>query len=119
MANPSKDKGTKAEVAALTIVNRYYPLAKRNPPAGSKDVGDIGGVPFTVIEVKDQAIYNIPAWMRETEVERVNADALTGILVVKPKGIGYPQAGHWWAIRPLAEVLRDHKLLQEYRVGTR
>jgi hypothetical protein len=39
----------------------------------------------------------LPAWLHETQVERENAKADFGILVIKPVGYGVTRVGKWWA----------------------
>jgi hypothetical protein len=73
-------------------------------------MGDITGVPHVVFEVKNQRIYKIPAWIKETEIERNNAEATFGILIVKPNGIGVSKVEEWWAIVPLSQMV---ELLQK------
>ena len=79
--------------------------------AGAGDHGDVwlwpqGNGARVMVEVKDQpsAFAHFPGgvllqdWWAQTEREVLNVpDADLGILVVKPKGVGYPRAGEWWA----------------------
>jgi hypothetical protein len=124
MSNPSKRRGTDAEVKLLAWLKDHgHPEAVRNPPAGTKDVGDLtclvghdrgdglcwcdacgkdhvspGYLPI-VVEVKNHA--NVAAainqGLAELDVEMVNAGASHGVLVVKRRGKGDP--GQWLAIR--------------------
>lgn len=111
MSNPSKRKGTAAEVALLAWLREEgHPEAVRNPPAGTKDVGDLrvwidGDEPdfdepeAVVIEVKSYAnLANaINQGLAELDVEMVNAGASHGVLVCKRRGKGDP--GDWIAVR--------------------
>jgi len=113
MSNPSKRRGTDAEVKLLAWLHgNGHPEAVRNPPAGTKDVGDLRmwvdsgpddegwshDVPL-VIEVKNHA--NLAAAINqgitELDAEMVNAGASHGVLVCKRRGVGDP--GRWLAIR--------------------
>ena len=68
---------------------------ERRTKNGSKDRGDITGVKTlrggrVVIECKDTARDNLPAWIREAEIERGNDDALIGVVAHKRHGSGNP-----------------------------
>jgi hypothetical protein len=67
------------------------------------------------IEIKNQKSYKIPEWLKETEVERINAKADYGILVVKPNGVGLGSVEDWWAVVPVGEMLN---LLRDAGYGT-
>lgn len=105
VANPSKEKGTKAESAVVQAAHTAgFMAAERLALAGAHDMGDVrlcGGV---VIEVKagkaaEQASAQlIEDWLQETEKERVNANADFGLLVTKRKGKGLDNA-HLWDAR--------------------
>lgn len=66
----------------------------RRVKRGIKDTGDIGGVLFAgnrvVIECKNTSRDNLPAWVREAEVERGNDDALIGVVMHKKRGTTNP-----------------------------
>jgi len=95
----SKAKGTAAEVALVAALQRLgWPHAERRALSGINDKGDTTGHPGLVFECKDAKIWNGAAWMRETEIERLNAGADYGILVIKVPGIGYPNAEKWLTV---------------------
>jgi len=113
MANPSKRKGTDAEVKLLAWLHANgHAEAVRNPPAGTKDVGDLevltecyvkgcclvddAPVVIEVKSYKDQTAA-INQGLAELDVEMVNAGTSHGVLVVKRRGKGDP--GDWLAIR--------------------
>ena len=106
MSNPSKRRGTSAEVAVLKYVRTHgFPWAERLALSGNADQGDISLLPgrLIVLEVKAHANAatgqpgdaQLAEWMRQTATERVNAGADYGVLVVKRKGTTDP--GRWWA----------------------
>ena len=66
------------------------------------------------VEIKNHASYKFPEWLRETEVERVNAKADVGLLVVKPNGVGLGSVDQWWAIMPVGAMM---KLLSDAGYG--
>ncbi len=107
----ARAKGTAAETAVANYLKfQGWPYAERRALSGSVDRGDITGTPGLVWEIKAGARLDVPGWLRETEVERVNAKAAHGILVVKPKGVGTGNVHQWWSVLPLwqmTQVLRD------------
>ena len=103
----NRAKGTAAESAVVRFLQTVgWPHAERRALSGSKDRGDIAGVPAVCIEIKNAARLNIPAWLRETEAERINAGADYGVLIVKPIGIGETRVGQWAAVMPLGDLTR-------------
>ena len=103
MANPSKRKGTDAEVKLLAWLHQNgHPEAVRNPPAGTKDVGDLrcwDDERPIVIEVKSYAdvARAINDGLAELDAEMVHAGTDHGVVVVKRRGKGDP--GEWLAVR--------------------
>lgn len=82
-------------VAKFLAVRLGDDRIERRAKTGSKDKGDIGGVRTirggrVVIEVKNVSRDNLPAWIREAEVERGNDDAVVGVVVHKARGVGDP-----------------------------
>jgi len=103
----ARAKGTLAErLVANYLTTVGWPYAERRAMAGSNDRGDITGTPGIVWEIKSGARLSLPEWMRETEQERKNAGAHTGVLVVKPRGMGAAQVGEWWSVMPLRVTAR-------------
>lgn len=107
---PSHAKGTKAESDVVTYLKEFWPYAERRALQGTRDRGDIAGVPGVVWEVKAGSRLEIPRWLAETDVEVVNDGADFGILVVKPKGVGSTRTGDWWAITTVSHAARLLKL---------
>ena len=107
----AKQKGTAAETAVVRFLQgQGFPLAERRALGGGssgEDLGDITGIPMLCMEVKNHATYKIPAWIKETETERINARADYGILIVKPNGVGMTpdKVGQWWGIMPMAQMM--------------
>lgn len=64
----------------------------RRVKTGSADKGDIGGVRVhgqrVAVECKDVAKMNLAGWVTEASTERVNDDALVGVVVHKRRGKG-------------------------------
>ena len=107
----AKAKGTAAESALVRFLSgQGFPNAERRALTGQFDQGDVTGTPCLAWEVKNHKTYHFPAWLKETETERINAEADFGILVVKPNGVGLANAGQWWAVMSVADIvnlLRD------------
>jgi len=93
----NKAKGAKAENDVAGYLRDHgYPDADRRIRNGRNDRGDIGGVPYVVIEVKNTASYagELAGWLAEAETERRNAGADVGLVWHKRKGTQDP--GQWY-----------------------
>lgn len=88
MSNPSKEKGTAAEVAVRDFLRGGgFVHAERLPSEGKNDRGDIVGVdPRLVIEVKDCKAMDLGGWIREAATEKENAHADVGVVWHKRRG---------------------------------
>lgn len=102
----AKRKGTLAESAVVDYLRRTFSMAERRALQGSKDRGDVSGIPKVVIEIKNHASYKLPEWMRETKVEKENDNAELGILIIKPNGIGVSNVQDWWTVVPLETMVK-------------
>jgi len=109
MANPAKRKGTQAEVAVVAYLRANgFPDAERRALEGVNDRGDIAGIPYTVLEVKNHAALDLSGWLNELMREIDNAQASYGAVVAKRRGHANPE--QWYAIMPfegLVKLLRD------------
>jgi hypothetical protein len=76
----------------------YWPYAERRALSGGQDKGDITGTPGLAWEVKAAKTLCVPAWLRETEAERVNAKADYATLVIKPQGVGRERVAAFYAL---------------------
>lgn len=113
----AKQKGTSAETAFVKApsVLEGFPDVERRALAGVNDMGDVSGMVGLVVEIKNHKTYKFPEWLKETEIERVNAKADYGVLVVKPNGVGLNSVDDWWAVMPVGAML---KLLRDAGYGT-
>lgn len=83
----AKAKGRAVENQAVQWLRDHgWPAAERRRLAGVADKGDIAGVPGCCIEVKSAAQWAPVRWLRECEVERVNADAVVAWVMARPRG---------------------------------
>jgi len=103
VTNRSKGIGTLAESACVKYLNdNGFPFADRRPLNGALDKGDILICPGVIFEVKsgkaaeDASDGQIVDWARETERERVNANAQLAFLVTKRRRVSAARAGDWW-----------------------
>lgn len=110
--NKPKAIGTKAETAVARYLQAHgFPHAERRSLRGVLDAGDITGCPGVCIEVKggdtakSASDLLVADWLAETETERVNAGAHVGVLVLQRRGVGLANAGRWWAVMRLGDVL--------------
>lgn len=88
----SKRKGTAHETAVVGYLNGLDigTIVERRALAGANDKGDIAGLRGVVIEAKAVAEYDIPGFLRETQVERDNAGAWLGVCWMKLRGKANP-----------------------------
>lgn len=105
MVNRSKQKGTTTERLVVEYLQRNgWPYAERRALAGALDKGDIAGMPGLCVEVKyGNGTLKIGPWLTETGIERLNAGADHGILVVKPFGLGEKSVESWYAVMVAAD----------------
>jgi hypothetical protein len=104
----AKAAGSSFERAAADFLKANgFPFADRRVKSGAKDKGDIGGVHVhgrpVVLECKNTAKINLGTWAAEAEVERVNDDALVGVVVHKRHGKG--SAADQWVTMTLADFV--------------
>ena len=80
----------------------------RRVTAGAKDKGDIANVRHgdhkIVIEVKDRGGQFFAAeWVAEAEAERINDEALAGIVIAKRRGVTDPMKQ--WCLMEVSELV--------------
>lgn len=109
MTSPQKRKGSAAELAVAKWLNRLgWVHAERSRCGWSDDRGDIDGIPGVCIEVKNEKRIDLPGYLRELEVEMINAKAWAGAVIVKRRGSSDP--ADWYAVMPAqkwAELLLE------------
>ena len=87
----NKQRGTKWESAIVAFLrDKGFTYAERRALSGSRDLGDVTGIPGVVIEAKSQNRHSLSEWLNETEQERDNANADHGALWVKRTGYTSP-----------------------------
>ena len=79
----------------------------RRVKTGGKDKGDIAGLRVhgqrVVVEVKNTARIDLAGWAREAEQERINDEALAGLVMHKRHGEG--AAGKQWVTCTLDDLI--------------
>lgn len=97
----SRAAAKKAGAAFETTIARYLAQhvddrIERRARNGGKDRGDISGLRHmgqrVVVECKNEAAVKLAGWAAEAETERLNDDALAGVVVSKRHGVGDPAA---------------------------
>jgi hypothetical protein len=96
----SRASAKKAGSAFETLIAAYLAAhvddrIERRTRNGSKDRGDISGLRHmgarVVVEAKDYGgRVDVGPWLPEVEVERLNDDAVAGLVVAKRRGKGDP-----------------------------
>jgi hypothetical protein len=111
----ARQKGTLAETAFVKyLIDNGFPHAERRALHGTEDKGDVTGTVGLAWEVKNHKTYNIPAWLEETRVERFNAGAEYGLLIIKPNRVGVDKVDQWWCVMPVGKAI---DLLREAGFG--
>lgn len=101
MSKMQRTKGANAERKVVNYLRSRNYKARRYLAGDGKQPGDIDGIPHVCIEVKDQAIYNFPAWLRQVHEEADDNDL--PIVVAKPKGVTDP--ADWWVVMTLQDFI--------------
>lgn len=94
----SKQKGTAWETACVRWLQSLGWQADRAPLRGAADQGDVTGLPGVVIECKNAKTIKLSEWLGELEIEIANAQADTGVLLIKKRGKTDP--GEAYAVMP-------------------
>ena len=108
----AKQKGTAWETECARFLTSYIKQKfNRLPLVGNKDVGDIRSEAFPdfVFECKNRkdALSSLSEIMRETEQERVNADAKFGVALVKRRNFGTGGAYAVMELHSFAQLIKE------------
>lgn len=99
MTNASKAKGTRWESRCRDHFRENgAPHCERLAQSGSKDRGDLTGIPGVVIECKARKTLALAEWCDELRVEMANADASVGAVLVPRRN--HPTA-NGYAVLPI------------------
>lgn len=100
-------KGTAFETLVVSICKNFKRDAKRNPLAGTKDVGDIHlpGEARFILECKNVKANALPQHIKEAQAEAANLnDYAVGVVVAKRHGSTDP--AKQWVHMELGDFLR-------------
>lgn len=92
-ANSDKASRAVRQIVAF-LQSKGFPYAEARVTHGAKDRGDVTGVPFTVIEVKNAVRMELAEWVKEAVKERDNDRAAWGVVWHKKRGTQFP--GQWY-----------------------
>lgn len=124
MANPSKQKGTRAESKVVQFLVAHGIAAKRKALTGAKDCGDVdveapGLDSAVVFEVKtgkqtaNPTRYQVDMWMDQARQEAFNSKAPCYLCIVRyRRSIG--DAELYFEREVEGEVIREHMYLDEF-----
>lgn len=95
MTNRSKAKGTTWESAIVTYLRSCgWPHVERRTLNGSKDRGDIAGIPGVVIEAKNCKALDLAGWITEATVGAKNDGDSIPAVWIKRRGKADPSQGY-------------------------
>lgn len=84
-------KGPKFEADVVAwLCEHGFPYAERRVMGGSRDRGDVGGIPGVVLELKNCARQELAGWVDEARAEAANAGVSVWAVVAKRRGKGDP-----------------------------
>lgn len=106
----AKRKGSAFEAQVVGYLREHgFPQAERRVMGGSRDRGDVAGVPGWVLELKATRALDLAEALREAEVEARHAGVTRSAAVLKRRM--HPVRDSY-AVLPLhlfAELLREHR----------
>lgn len=107
VANAKKDKGDRAERAALAYLRIFgFANAERTRAGYERDAGDIHLEPggLIIAQVKDHKTPRWTEWLTQLREQVTQAKARHGFLLVKrPR---FPVPGEWLAVMALSDFIR-------------
>lgn len=105
MSNPSKSKGTDFENRTVDGFHAAgFPHVERRALRGTKDGGDIAGIPGVVVQCKNDKRHDPSGWLRELYIQMENANADIGVVIFKKKGTTDP--GRQYALTDAAMFMQ-------------
>tara|TARA_E500000081_G_scaffold99381_1_gene100494 strand:- start:930 stop:1319 length:390 start_codon:yes stop_codon:yes gene_type:complete len=118
----AKQKGTAWETECVRYLQSYTEHEfMRLPLVGTKDVGDIKchDLPEFVFECKNRkdALSSLSQIMKETEQERINADAKFGAALVKRRSFGTGGAYVVMELHNFAQLIKERMNGRDNQTG--
>jgi hypothetical protein len=89
VTNRPKKKGTEHESSVTKwFIQHGWPHAKRLVLKGNRDLGDVslGDGVAVVVEAKNERAINLGAYIRELDIECLNAGFTQGVVIIKRRG---------------------------------
>lgn len=103
MTNPN---GTRFETRLVRyLAEKGFPYAERRVRSGSKDRGDVSGVPGICIEAKAVKKFDLAGWVDESLVEQANAGAQLTYVVFPRKN---HHIGRAYVLCELDQWIKEH-----------
>lgn len=91
----ARDAGTRWESAIVGYLRGLgWVHAERRARTGTKDQGDITGLPGLVIEAKNTTRIDLAEFLAQAQKEAANADARVGVAWIKRRGKSSPSDGY-------------------------
>ena len=89
MANPSKERGTRWEVAVAAFLRGAgFTECYRMAPAGEYDAGDLGGIPEVAFECRDRNRLTLSENVDDANDRARHKGSAYGVTVMKRRGRG-------------------------------
>ena len=96
MANAAKRKGSAWETAIVTYIRAFGLRAQRIPAGSADDQADIfvADPAWPAIQAKNCAKFDLSAWVREVNQQKVHASRTCGVVWAKKRGTTDPGDGY-------------------------
>jgi len=106
----ARRKGSAFESAVVRYLAEHgFPACERRVMGGSRDRGDIAGVPGWVLEVKAARQLNLAEALREAEVEAAHAGTVRFAAVLKRRSHPVSDAYVVLPLHLFADLLRERQ----------
>ena len=87
MANPSKARGTRFEVACADYLRSAgFPECFRMADGGEHDAGDLGGLPQVAAECRDRARLDLAGNVADANRRAIEKGVPFGVTIMKKRG---------------------------------
>ncbi len=93
-------------VAQYLRATGLFPWAEPRLRGGPDDFGDMSNTTPALIEVKAEKAHRLGAYMAQLRAAVHRFQAGTGVVFVKPPGVGMSRVGEWYAVLPVEMVCR-------------
>jgi hypothetical protein len=113
----NRTHGRDAEKAVATYLRAcgLFPWAEPRGRGGPDDFGDMTNTTPALVEVKAEKAHRLGAYIRQLRAAMEHFQAKTGVVFIKPPGVGMTRVGEWYAVLPVELVCQ---LLAEAGYGS-